>query len=421
MGQSEIKSDEFDVVIAGGGLVGLSLALALETGGLKIAVVDTLAPSNMLATEYDGRSSAIAFAAMRMLDVLGVKENIQEIAHIDDILVVDGRVGDGARKGGSIGLSLHLDGNEQSKNDEPLGFMVENRHMRLALDKTANSKLNITRINPDSVIGYEDLGSKVSVILKSGKRLKAKLLVGSDGRGSMVRSAAKIKYSQFDYGQTGIVTTVKLEKPHDNTAYEYFLPTGPFAILPLTENRASIVWSEPPKKAIAMAQMEKADIEYELQRRFAGILGKIEICAPVFTYPLKLELAADWYNNRVVLAGDAAHGIHPVAGQGFNLGLKDVAALAQVLIESNNLGLDIGDKIVLEKYASWRRADTMMVALACDGFVRLFSNDIAPIRFIRNIGMGIADKLAPIRNFLIKNAGGAMGDLPLLLKGEPIG
>ena len=420
MTKTEKNADIFDAVIAGGGLVGLSLALALESGGLKVAVIDTLAPTNMLEKAYDGRSSAIAFAAMRMLEVLGVKENIQEIATIDEIMVVDGRIGDGAKKGGTLGLSLHLGATEAKLEDEPLGYMVENRFMRLALDKTANTKPYIVRITPDSVIGFEDLGSRVSVQLKSGKKLDAKLLIGCDGRGSMVRNAAKIKTNRFDYSQTGIVTTVKLEKPHNNIAYEYFLPSGPFAILPLTGNRASIVWSEPPQKALAMAALEKADIEYELQRRFAGILGKIEVCAPIFTYPLKMELAAEWYKDRVVLAGDAAHGIHPVAGQGFNLGLKDVAALAQILVDSKNLGLDIGDKIVLERYAAWRRTDTMMVALACDGFVRLFSNDIAPLRLIRNIGMGIADKLSPIRNFLIKNAGGAMGDLPLLLRGEPL-
>lgn len=420
MTKSSEKSANYDVIIAGGGLVGLSLALALESGGLRVAVVDTLAPSNMLEEAHDGRSSAIAFAAMRMLEVLGVKENIQEIGTIEEIMVVDGRIGDGAKKGGSLGLSLHLGATEAKLDDEPLGFMVENRHMRLALDKAANTKYNITRITPDSVIGYEELGSKVSVQLKSGKKLDAKLLVGCDGRGSVVRNSAKIKTNRFDYSQTGIVTTVKLEKPHNNIAYEYFLPSGPFAILPLAGNRASIVWSEPPKKALAMASMAKTDIEYELQRRFAGILGEIEVCAPIFTYPLKMELAAEWYKDRVVLAGDAAHGIHPVAGQGFNLGLKDVAALAQILVESKNLGLDIGDRIVLERYAAWRRTDTMMVALACDGFVRLFSNDFGPVRFIRNIGMGIADKLSPIRNFLIKNAGGAMGDLPLLLRGEPL-
>ncbi len=420
MTKTDKNAENYDAIIAGGGLVGLSLALALESGGFKVAVVDTLAPSNMLEEAYDGRSSAIAFAAMRMLEVLGVKENIQEIGTIEEIMVVDGRIGDGAKKGGSLGLSLHLGTTEAKLEDEPLGYMVENRHMRLALDKTANAKPNIVRITPDSVIGYEDLGSRVCVRLNSGKLLEAKLLIGADGRGSMVRNAAKIKTNSFDYSQTGIVTTVKLEKPHNNIAYEYFLPSGPFAILPLTENRASIVWSEPPKKALAMAAMAKSDIEYELQRRFAGILGEIEVCAPIFTYPLKMELAAEWYKERVVLAGDAAHGIHPVAGQGFNLGLKDVAALAQILVESQSLGLDIGDKIVLERYAAWRRTDTMMVALACDGFVRLFSNDIAPIRIIRNIGMGIADKLSPIRNFLIRNAGGAMGDLPLLLRGEPL-
>lgn len=412
--------DNYDVIIAGGGLVGLSLALALESGGLKIAVVDRLSPNEMLDEAYDGRSSAIAYAAMRMLDTLGVKQNIASISPINDILVSDGRVGDGVKKGGSIGLSLHFDKDEITQTNEPLGYMVENRHMRVALDKTANQKPNIHRINPNSVIGFEEFGSYIIANLDDGRKIKAKLLVGCDGRGSLIRRAAKIKTNKFGYNQTGIVTSVKLEKPHNNVAFEYFLPTGPFAILPLSENRASIVWSEPHAKAIAMSKLSKQDFEIEIQKRFGDFLGKVEICAPIYTYPLNLELASHWYVKRVALCGDAAHGIHPVAGQGFNLGLKDVAALAQIIIENHNLGLDIGDEITLEAYASWRRTDTMMVAIACDAFVRLFSNDIPPLRFIRNIGLGLVDKIAPVRRFFARHAGGDIGELPKLLNGEPI-
>jgi 2-octaprenyl-6-methoxyphenol hydroxylase len=355
-----------------------------------------------------------------MLDVLGVKEKIQEFDVIKEILVVDGRVGDGAKRGGAIGLSLHFDDAEITETDEPLGFMVENRHTRLALDKVADTRPNIKRISPDSVVGFADLNTNIEVKLQSGKTIKSRLLVGADGRGSLVRREAGIKTNKFGYNQTGIVTTVVLEKPHNSVAYEYFLPSGPFAILPLPNNRASIVWSEMPSRASAIAELTTPEIEAELQKRFGDILGKVSICAPIFTYPLTLELAADWYRHRVVLAGDAAHGIHPVAGQGFNLGLKDVAALAEILVESHNLGLDIGDPNVLERYAAWRRTDTMMVALSCDAFVRLFSNDIAPLRFVRNLGLGIVDKIGPLRRFFARNAGGVIGELPKLLQGQAL-
>lgn len=408
----------YDVIIAGGGLVGLSLALALETGGLKIAVVDRLSPNEMLDDKYDGRSSAIAYAAMRMLDTLGVKKNILSMGPINEILVSDGRVGDGVKTGGSIGLSLHFDKDEITETDEPLGYMVENRYMRVALDKTANTKPNIHRITPHSVISYEENGAFINVKLDNGEFIKAKLLVGCDGRGSNIRKASGIKTYKFGYNQTGIVTTVSLEKPHNNVAFEYFLPSGPFAILPLKDNRASIVWSEPHQKALALAGLQAQDFEQEIQKRFGDFLGKVTICSPIHTYPLTLELASHWYKKRVALCGDAAHGIHPVAGQGFNLGLKDVAALAEVLLEANNLGLDIGDEITLEKYASWRRTDTVMVAASCDAFVRLFSNDLPPLRFLRNLGLGFVDKIGPLRRFFARHAGGAVGDLPKLLQGQ---
>jgi 2-octaprenyl-6-methoxyphenol hydroxylase len=410
----------FDVIIAGGGLVGLSLAIALEKSGMKIAIVDILPPVSMLDAKYDGRSSAIAYANMRMLDVLGVKAEIGEMCHIDDILVSDGRIADGAKIGGSLGFSLHFDKIEVNDNGEPLGYMVENRYMRLALDKVAAKSKNIVRYTPNRIIDFEQSGSFVNCTLDNNIKLQARLLVGCDGRGSQIRKLAKIKTYKFDYNQTGLVTTVEMDLPHNNVAFEYFLPTGPFAILPLSENRASIVWSEPPKKANAIKNLHGDDFNKELSKRFGDFLGEVKQIAPCFSYPLQLELASDWYKSRVALCGDAAHGIHPVAGQGFNLGLKDVAALAEVLIDAHRLGLDIGDEIVLENYAKWRRTDTMMVAAACDGFVRLFSNDIAPIRFIRNLGLGIVDKLPPVRQFFARHAGAGVGDMPKLLMGNPL-
>lgn len=420
MENQEIENQEiFDVIISGGGLVGLSLAIALESGGMKVAVIDRLPPVKMLEETYDGRSSAIAYANMRMLEVLGIKAELTEFGQIQDILVVDGKVSDGAKRGGARGFTLHFDDDEISET-EPLGYMVENRYTRFALDRVAEKRPNITRITGKSYVSHETFGDHVEVTINDGQVFHAKLLVGCDGRGSKVRANAGIKTNKFGYNQTGIVTTVKMEKPHNDVAYEYFLPTGPFAILPLPHNRASIVWCEPHKKAQAMVKLPKEYIESELQKRFGDFLGKVEICTPVFSYPLSMELAADWYRPRVVLCGDAAHGIHPVAGQGFNLGLKDVAAMAEVLTNSRNVGLDIGDEIVLEEYAKWRRTDTMMVAMACDGFVRLFSNDFAPLRFARNLGIGLVDNISPMRKFFCRHAGGDIGDLPKLLRGETL-
>lgn len=408
------KNLETEVIIAGGGLVGLTLALALNEYGIKSIVIDKITPETMLDDAYDGRASAIAFANMRMLEKLGVKEFLK-FTPINEILVSDGKLKDGAMKGGSLGFSLHFDKDEISA-DEPLGFLVENRHMRFALDKVADKAANITRINPDEIISFTNNGGSISAVLKSGIELKGDLLVGADGRGSFVRRASGIKTNDFTYNQTGIVTTLEFENPHSNIAYEYFLPNGPFAILPLETNKACLVWSEPPKTANAILKLSNSEIEQLIMDRFGDSLGQIKIISKIFSYPLGMKLAQKWYLPRIALAGDACHGIHPVAGQGFNLGLKDVAALAECLRDAKTNGLDIGDSVTLENYAAWRRTDTMMVAMACDGFVRLFSNDFTPLRIARNIGIGLTDKISPVRKFFSKHAGGAVGDLPELLR-----
>jgi 2-octaprenyl-6-methoxyphenol hydroxylase len=410
----------FDVIISGGGLVGLTLALALDQGGLAVAVIDRLAPSTQLETQFDGRAAAIGFATYRMMESLGIAQHIGAVQPIEQIMVSDGRIGTGLGKSGPSSLSLHFNSREIGAEGEPLGWMIENRRTRLALDTQVSTRAGITRFNPDEIKDLAIEAGKVTATLASGARLVAPLIVGAEGRGSFVRKTAGFRTYGWRYGQTGIVTTVAMERPHGGVAHEYFLPTGPFAILPLTGNRANIVWSEKTARAKALLAMEPAAFEAELASRFGQYLGEVKVDAPVWSYPLALELAATWAKPRVTLAGDAAHAIHPIAGQGLNLGLKDVAALSEVLVEAHRLGQDLGDLSVLERYASWRRTDTMTLAVSCDAFVRLFSNDFGPARALRTMGLGLVDAIGPARRFFASHAGGGVGDLPKLLRGESL-
>jgi 2-octaprenyl-6-methoxyphenol hydroxylase len=414
------KHHQLDVIISGGGLVGLSLALALDQGGLRVGVIDRLAASSQLEDTFDGRAAAIGFATYRMMESLGIAAHIGKVQPITNIMVSDGRAGADLRTSGPSQLSLHFDSQEIGKQGEPLGWMIENRRTRLALDTQVSQRPNITRFTPDQITDLAIETGRVTATLASGTTLVAPLIVGCEGRGSYVRKVAGFRTYGWTYGQTGIVTTVAMERPHQGVAHEYFLPTGPFAILPLTDNRANIVWSEKDARAKALLAMAPAAFEAELARRFGDYLGEVKVDAPVWSYPLSMELAATWAKPRVTLAGDAAHGIHPIAGQGLNLGLKDVAALSETLVEAHRLGQDLGDLSVLERYASWRRTDTMTLAVSCDAFVRLFSNDIAPIRALRTLGLGLVDAIGPARRFFASHAGGGVGDLPKLLRGESL-
>lgn len=405
-----------DVILSGGGLVGQTLALALDQAGLSVAVIDASKPSDTLTPAFDGRAFAIAFASYRMWRALGLGEQLDEVAQpIEQIMVTDGKLG----RGPSL-LHLHFDRAEMRDTDEPLGLMLEARHVRMALDSGVKARPSIKMIQPMSVSAIERDPAGATVTLADGQKLRAPLLVGTDGRRSFVRGAVGIRTIGWDYPVTAIVATIAHEKPHGAVAHEFFLPNGPFAILPLKGNRANIVWAEPRAAAEALLKMNEQDFLAELGKRFGTFLGELSLEGPRFGYPLSLQLAERMIDQRVALAGDSAHGIHPLAGQGLNLGLKDCAALAECIADGVSLGLDPGDVSILERYQRWRRFDNVTMALGMEFFDKLFSNDIKPLRAARTLGLAAVNAVGPARRFFMKYAGGGAGDLPKLLRGESL-
>lgn len=414
-------TERYDIVIAGAGLTGAAFALAAAQAGLRVVMVDPQPFSAQLAPSFDGRSTAIAFSTFRMLDALGLGETLRPHAcRMDHILVTDGRRPGAASRPASPAF-LRFDAEEIGgrTGGEPLGYMVENRRIRAALAE-AVTRAAIEVRAPASVAGVEVDPGKATVTLADGSRLIAPLVVGAEGRGSTVRKAAGIDTLGWGYGQSGVVATVRLGRDHGNVAHEYFLPSGPFAILPLTEQRASLVWTETTRRGEALRDASDEAFHAHLMRRFGEFLDGATVEGPRFVYPLSLSLAEKLVAPRIALIGDAAHGVHPVAGQGLNMGLKDAAALAEVLAEAARLGEDIGAETVLERYARWRRFDNAALAAGFDAFVRLFSNDIAPVRLARDLGMAAVNRIGPLRRAFMHEAGGATGDLPRLLKGETV-
>ena len=408
-----------DVIIVGAGMAGMTLALALVSGGLRPLLVDPQTLDAQLAPEFDGRSSAIAYSSFRLWKAIGVGEALASQAqNIEQILVTDGRT-PGAASGAASPFFLRFDSAEiaDRSDGEPLGYMLENRAIRACLARAVFDAA-IPVLAPAMVVSASTDAKSARVELSDGRILHAPLVVGAEGRHSIIRKAAKIGTVGWDYRQSGVVATVAMAKPHQGVAHEYFLPSGPFAILPLSGNRASLVWTESTDRAEALRQARPEMFEAHLRRRFGDYLGEIEVLGPRFVYPLSLQLAETMAAPRLALMGDAAHGVHPIAGQGLNLGLKDAAALAEVLTDALRLGEDIGSPVVLERYAAWRRFDNVMLAAATDLFVRLFSNDNPLIRLARGAGMAVVNLISPARKFFMQEAGGAVGDLPKLLRGE---
>ncbi|HEY0102136.1 MAG TPA: UbiH/UbiF/VisC/COQ6 family ubiquinone biosynthesis hydroxylase [Brevundimonas sp.] len=409
------------MVIAGAGMAGATFALAAAQGGLKVVLVDPQPFPQQLAPTFDGRSTAIAFSTFRMLDALGVGAALRPHAcRMDRILVTDGRrPGAAARSASSAFLRFDADEIGDRTDGEPLGYMVENRRIRAAL-ADAVTAAGIEVRAPASVSAVKAGAARTVVTLADGGVLEAALAVGAEGRGSLVRKAAGIDTVGWGYGQSGVVATVSLGRDHGNVAHEYFLPSGPFAILPLTERRASLVWTESTRRGEALRAASDEAFHAHLMRRFGDFLDRVTVVGPRFVYPLSLQLAERLTGPRAALIGDAAHAVHPVAGQGLNMGLKDAAALAEVLVEGMRLGEDIGAETVLDRYARWRRFDNTALAAGFDGFVRLFSNDLPPVRLARGLGIAAVNRIAPLRRAFMQEAGGASGDLPRLLRGEAV-
>jgi 2-octaprenyl-6-methoxyphenol hydroxylase len=400
-----------DVVLAGGGMVGLTLALALAQGGLRIVVVDTLTARQMTDERFDGRVSAINFGATRMLKVLGVWPRLVPDAQpINDILVSDARLGKPAAP-----FSLHFDHREVG---EPLGHLIENRHIRRALFDAVAAEPNIRLLEAASVEAVSIDATRAVATLADGRAVAARLAVAADGRDSRLREAQGIRIVAWDYAQTGIVATVGHERPHNGVACEHFLPNGPFAILPMTGNRSSLVWVEPTANAARMMALDEDAFTAEVALRFGAQLGALTVSGPRWSYPLRLHLAREYVRPRFALIGDSAHGIHPLAGQGLNLGLKDIAAMSETLLDAARLGRDIGDVEVLRRYERWRRFDNVTLAWATDTLNRLFSNDFPPLRLARDLGMGAVDAVRPLSKFFMRHAGGDVGKLPRLMRGE---
>ena len=416
-GKAETKVGSLDVLVAGAGYVGLTAAVALKQArpSLSVAIVDA-APEGVW--QKDGRASAIAAAARRMLDQLGAWEEIAPQAQaITEMVVTDSRTSDPVRP-----VLLTFDG--EVAPGEPFAHMVANRDLNGALRQRAG-ELGIDIIEGVGVSAFDAGGTGVTVHLADGATLSARLLVAADGVKSKLRDMAGIKTVTWEYGQSGIVCTVGHERPHNGRAEEHFLPAGPFATLPLApdksgNNRSSIVWVERTEDADRLVAGDDLVFETELEQRFSLKLGEIRVMDKPRAWPLGLTLARAFVAPRIALAGDAAHGIHPIAGQGLNLGFKDVAALAEVIVEADRLGQDFGALDVLERYQQWRRFDTVQMGVTTDVLNRLFSNDIGPLRAVRDVGLGLVERMPRLKDFFIRQASGLSGGTPRLLQGEAI-
>ncbi len=399
-----------DIAVIGGGLNGAALALAVAREGFSVALFDA-APLETRADEgFDGRATAIAAGSRAMLRKLGVWERVEDTTEpISDIVVSDGRVSEGASP-----LFLHFDHKEVG--DEPFGTLVENRFLRRALYDAVAGEDAIEHIAPVKVKQVEYGTGWATLHLDDGSEHRARLAVACDGRRSRTALAAGVKYTGWDYGQTGIVCTVAHEKPHEGVAHEYFLPSGPFAILPLKDNRSSLVWTERSDLAKAAMELDEVSFEGEVARRFGAFLGEVTVTGPRWSYPISLSLAHDYVKPRLALVGDAAHGVHPIAGQGLNLGFKDSAALAEILGEAARRGEDIGDLNVLRRYERWRRFDNTAMALGMDTLNRLFSNDLAPVRLMRDLGIAAVGRIGPLRRMFMRQAAGMTPGLPKIMQ-----
>ncbi len=400
-----------DVIVTGGGLNGPALALALARAGLRVAVIDAQPAEARAEADFDGRAYALAVASQRLLAAVGVWERLAAQAQpILEIKTGDGRPGEGPSR-----FFLHFEAAEIEEG--PLGYMVEDRHLYAAFLEAMRAEPGITHLPAATVTAQEPGPAGIAVTLSDGRRLAGRVLAGCDGRQSGTAQRAGIGRTGWGYGQTALVCAVAHERPHGGIAHQFFMPSGPLAILPLTGNRSSIVWSEAEAEAKAIAALGDEDFLAVLRPRFGDFLGEVTLAGKRFSYPLNLTLANAYVAPRVALVGDAAHGVHPIAGQGLNLGFRDVGALAEVLVEAARRGEDIGAVDVLERYQRWRRFDATALALGMDAVNRLFSNDNPLLRAARDLGMGAVGAMPGLRRAFIRQAAGLAGTPPKLLRG----
>ena len=401
-----------DVLIGGGGFAGLALAIALRQGlgdPFKVTVAD---PALGKSHTGDARASAIAAAARRLFETIGVWDKVADGAQpILDMVVTDSKLPDVMRP-------TYLTFGGEVAPGEPFAHMIENPALVDALVERA--KADGVELRGDAVTGFEAAWDRIEVSFAAGEGLIAKLLVAADGARSAIREAAGIRSVGWDYDQAGIVTTVAHERDHHGRAEEHFLPAGPFAILPLQGQRSSIVWTEEKREAERIVALPDDGFHAELEKRFGLKLGEIQVAGPRRAYPLGLSMARSFVGERLALIGDAAHVIHPIAGQGLNLGLRDVAALAEAVVDAARLGLDPGGPDVLERYQRWRRFDTAAMGVATDGLNRLFSNRSDALRLVRDVGLGLVDRVPALKGLFIREAAGLTGDMPKLLRGEAL-
>ena len=419
---------ETEVLIVGGGMVGMAMAAALGGAGVPTLLVEAEKLPDMAEPTFDGRSSAIAYGSQQVLSGIGAWDYIAPSAEpIRDIRVSDG--GWQFKEASPFFVHYHfadlqpetIPGSEGRQ--PPFGWIIENRALRQGLIRRLQELPSVTHIPAMTVTAIDFQGTTNLATLSDGRKVQARLVIGADGRQSAVRRMAGIGARELGYKHSAIVCTVTHELPHDGVAHEHFLPIGPFAMLPMKDDqegrhRSSIVWTEDARIIPMLLGLSDADLGREIERRFGHTLGRILPIGPRFNYPLKMVLADTYIKEGLALTGDAAHGMHPIAGQGFNMGVRDVAALAEKLVDAHRLGLDIGGLAVLEGYARWRRFDNLMMVLVTDGLTRLFSNDLPPVRLLRDIGFFLFNKAKPLKRVAMRHAMGIVGDLPRLVRGQ---
>tara|TARA_B100000686_G_scaffold275422_1_gene293977 strand:+ start:519 stop:1730 length:1212 start_codon:yes stop_codon:yes gene_type:complete len=397
-----------DVAIVGAGIIGSTLATCLSQAGVKTVLIDRFLLSEFVSAAYDGRGSAISNGSKTILEGMGIWKSLA--AEAEPILSI--RVADGWSP-----LFLNFDCQDVGKG--PLGWIIENGVIRQSLGRVlGDSQVKI--FERTEVEKIEFTAEEVILRTGCGPKVTARLAVAADGRQSLLRRLAGIKALEWDYPQTAIVCTVQHELSHLGIAHEHFYSSGPFAILPMTGRRSSIVWTERTAKAVKLMKMDDRQFLNELQLRFGEFLGQIRLQSQRWSYPLSLTHAQSYTGRRVALAGDAAHAIHPIAGQGLNIGIRDIAALAEVIVDNLRLGLDPGQSAALRDYEKWRQHDTQLMVTATDSLNYLFSNNILPLRLMRDLGLGTVNHLKPIKRMLMRRAMGISGKLPRLARGEPL-